>query len=101
MRSRRRFLQQSGLGLGSVALSCLLQDEAAAVETVPVSLAPRKAPLPAKARHVIHILPEALPVMWTPWIRSRLWRSTGTSRFPGSRASGFPVQVSQVWPERT
>ena len=55
MRSRRRFLQQSGLGLGSVALSCLLQDEAAARETGPVSLASRKAPLPAKARHVIHI----------------------------------------------
>lgn len=57
--SRREFLQRTGLGLGGLALSCLLQESGRAEETP--SLAARKPPLPSKARHVIHIFAGGAP----------------------------------------
>lgn len=110
MRSRRRFLQQSGLGLGSVALSCLLQDEAAAVETGPVSLAPRKAPLPAKARHVIHIFAGGAPSHLDTFDPKPALQKYRDQSLPGQSGVGFPspfqfpkcgrsgLEISEIFP---
>ncbi len=57
--SRRQFLQRGGLGLGGLALACLLGEDTHAADAA--SLAPRKPPLPAKARHVIHIFAGGAP----------------------------------------
>lgn len=55
---RRQFLGQLGVGLGSIALQSLLQDEgrAAPVRLDPANaMAPRRPPLPAKVRRVIYL----------------------------------------------
>jgi len=51
--SRRRFLGQMGTGLGSIALACLLAEEAAATDTNP--LAARPPHFPAKAKRIVQI----------------------------------------------
>ena len=53
---RRNFLGQMGTGLGSIALACLLAEEARADRQGVVNpLAPRKAMFPAKAKRVVQI----------------------------------------------
>jgi hypothetical protein len=55
--TRRDFLCRSGMGMGALALTGLLRDAglAGASESTANPLAPRPAPLPAKARRVIHL----------------------------------------------
>jgi hypothetical protein len=56
--SRREFLRRVGMGLGGVAMASLLQQElrGADIRIDPLHpLAARKAPLPCKAKRVIHI----------------------------------------------
>ncbi|MES2789645.1 MAG: DUF1501 domain-containing protein [Planctomycetota bacterium] len=62
LQTRRHFLQQSQLGLGAIALSALLGKDAAAaspsdtsLDSVINPLAPKAAPLPAKAKRVIYL----------------------------------------------
>ena len=57
--SRRQFLERSGLGFGALALGCLLRETTLAEENL--SLVPRKAPLPGKAKRVIHIFAGGAP----------------------------------------
>jgi hypothetical protein len=57
--TRREFLNRSGMGFGSLALFTMLS-ESGALETahasdVPSTLEPRMAPLPARAKRVIHL----------------------------------------------
>src|SRR5947199_313356 len=55
---RREFLGQMGTGLGSIALACLLADEAMAVPAArpaPGPLPPRSRQFPAKAKRVVQI----------------------------------------------
>jgi hypothetical protein len=64
--SRRDFLSRAGLGIGSLGLTALLNDlgwlEAAPSEAVVQSpLAPKRPPLPARAKRVIHIFCEGGP----------------------------------------
>ncbi len=62
--SRREFLRKCGMGLGATALAAMLQRElrAAPVSVDPLRpLAPRRPPLPAKAKHVIHIFANGGP----------------------------------------
>jgi hypothetical protein len=56
--SRRWFLQECGVGLGSIALTQLLAESARASED---ALAPRTPPLPAKAKHVIFLFMAGAP----------------------------------------
>ncbi len=57
--TRREFLSQSGLGIGSIALGALLAGEGYAGYTIPIDsarpMAERPAPLPARAKHVIYL----------------------------------------------
>jgi len=62
--SRREFLRKCGMGLGATAMAAMLQRElrAAPVAVDPLRpLAPRCPPLPAKAKHVIHIFANGGP----------------------------------------
>lgn len=55
--TRRRWLRDMGTGLGLVGLATILgQERASGGERTPVSpLAPKQPPLPARAKHVVHI----------------------------------------------
>ncbi len=55
--SRREFLHRSGLSVGALALTTLLSEESQAAST----LAPKRPPLPCKAKHVIHIFAGGAP----------------------------------------
>ncbi|MDB5337994.1 MAG: hypothetical protein JWN70_3613 [Planctomycetaceae bacterium] len=61
LQTRRHFLQQSQLGLGAIALSALMGNSASAakpdssIDSVINPLAPKAAPLPAKAKRVIYL----------------------------------------------
>ncbi len=55
--NRREFLQQLGMGLGSLALGTLLESPASAAD----GLTPKKPPLPCRAKHVIHIFAGGAP----------------------------------------
>jgi hypothetical protein len=62
--SRREFLRKCGMGLGATAMAAMLQRElrAAPVAVDPLRpLASRRPPLPAKAKHVIHIFANGGP----------------------------------------
>src|SRR5687767_13963331 len=55
-RTRRTFLAQGGLGLGSIALQSLMYHGAKAAVNLPENpLAPRKTPQAAKAKAVIYL----------------------------------------------
>jgi len=64
--SRRRFLRESTMGMGAVALAAL-QADAAAVFDAGDPLAPKLPPLPAKAKRVIHIFMNGGPSQVDTW----------------------------------
>src|SRR5262249_15023896 len=68
--TRRQFLQRAGMGFGLLGLATLLGKDfarsSASAEEI-ASLAPRKAPLPAKAKHVIHIFAQGAPSHVDTW----------------------------------
>lgn len=58
MLNRREFLARQGTGIGLLGLAAVLADSGAAVAAPQVSvnpLAPKSPPLPAKAKHIIHV----------------------------------------------
>jgi hypothetical protein len=59
--SRREFLSRTGLGIGGLALSAMFAAEAKAEGNGNAITAAKKAPLPAKAKHVIHIFASGAP----------------------------------------
>ena len=59
--SRRKFLQSSGLGIGWLAALDLFHQQAAAATATASPLAPRKPPLPATAKSVIHLFMQGGP----------------------------------------
>jgi len=68
--TRREWLQKTGMGMGALTLATMLESLGApqvmgAMTTSP--LAPKKAPLPAKAKHVIHIFAEGGPSHVDTW----------------------------------
>jgi len=75
--TRRQFLRRCGLGLGALGLATMLGDESARaaaaagaeLESNPAHhpLAPKPAPLPAKARHVVHIFAQGAPSQVDTW----------------------------------
>ena len=61
--TRKEFLKLTGMSLGALALGTLLTDTFAADAplVMPLNLLPRLPPLPAKAKHVIHIFAGGAP----------------------------------------
>lgn len=59
--TRRWFLQQCGVGLGAIALGTLFRSNGLAAPTIINPLAPKTAPLPAKAKRVIFLFMAGAP----------------------------------------
>jgi len=81
--SRREFLTKASMGVGGVALATILQELQAAEIN---GLAPRQAPLPHKAKSVIHIFASGAPSHldtfdWKPEMK----KHSGTSVDGGTR----------------
>ncbi len=86
--TRRQFLERSGLGLGGLALACLL-NETAGAEVAP-SLAPRKPPLPAKAKRIIHIFAGGAPSHLDTLDPKPELAKYRDQTLPGDSGIGFP-----------
>jgi len=61
--SRRDFLRQTGMSMGTIAFGTMVADYMVnpAHAEITATLKPRQAPLPAKAKHVIHIFAGGAP----------------------------------------
>ncbi len=112
--TRRQFLQRAGVGFGALSLAALLGENflastASGVESA-ASITPKAPPLPAKAKHVVHIFAQGAPShvdTWDP--KPSLARYEG-KEIPGSdgvaMASPFKferkgrsgIEVSEVFP---
>src|SRR5580692_6194142 len=69
--TRRQFLQRAGMGFGALSLATLFGNElfapsAHAVEAE-ATLLPKTPPLPAKAKHVVHIFAQGAPSHVDTW----------------------------------
>src|SRR5271165_3362947 len=69
--TRRQFLQRAGMGFGALSLASLFGPElfgstAHAMEVEP-SLLPKTPPLPAKAKHVVHVFAQGAPSHVDTW----------------------------------
>ena len=86
--TRRQFLNRFGLGLGALSLATLLGENALpAAESVAETispLSPRKAPLPAKARHVVHIFAQGAPSQVDTWDPKPALTQFNGKSIPGS-----------------
>ncbi len=114
--TRRDFLHRTGLGMGALSLATLLGPELlsrsayAGMESLN-PLAPKQPPLPAKAKHVIHIFAEGAPShvdTFDPKPELAKWVG---KELPGLRGTAFPspfkfakqgksgIEVSEVFPK--
>ncbi len=111
--TRRQFLHKAGMGMGLLGLAALLGEElshplARADEIA--TLAPRNPPLPAKARHVVHIFAQGAPSHVDTWDPKPALAEYDGKSIPGSdgvaMASPFKfskhgqsgIEVSEVFP---
>ncbi len=87
--TRRRFLAQSGLGFGSLALASMLQDEArAAAEANPLALRPSL--FAPKAKSVIWLFMTGAPSQVDTWDYKPELQKRHGQPLPGSDAkTGF------------
>ncbi len=103
--SRREFLRKCGMGLGATALAAMLQRElrAAPVTVDPLRpLAPRRPPLPAKAKHVIHIFANGGPSHVDTFDRKTALDKYHGQRLPGDyiateRKTGAAFRSPFTW----
>ncbi|HEV2394208.1 MAG TPA: DUF1501 domain-containing protein [Verrucomicrobiae bacterium] len=111
--TRRQFLQRAGMGFGMLGLAGLLGQElvsTAQAETV-ATLAPRDPPLPAKAKHVVHIFAQGAPSHVDTWDPKPALAQYDGQSIPGSdgvaMASPFKfekkgasgIEISEVFPK--
>src|SRR5260221_3443450 len=112
--TRRQFLQRTGMGLGLLGLATLLGEESfqssARAEEI-ATLAPRPAPLPAKAKHVVHVFAQGAPSHVDTWDPKPALAQYDGKTLPGmdgvAMASPFKfekkgksgIEVSEVFPK--
>jgi hypothetical protein len=113
--TRRQFLQRAGVGFGALSLAALLGENfftsnASAVESA-ASIAPKAPPLPAKAKHVVHIFAQGAPShvdTWDPkpslaqYDGKTIPESDGVamaSPFKFERKGKSGIEVSEVFPK--
>src|SRR5690349_20324294 len=71
--TRRQFLNRFGLGLGALGLATMMGDNFATADAVAPTLtaghplAPKRPPLPTKAKHVVHIFAQGAPSQVDTW----------------------------------
>src|ERR1700744_4353859 len=111
---RRQFLQRAGMGFGALSLAALFGNglftlPAGAMETEP-TLLPKTPPLPAKAKHVVHIFAQGAPSHVDTWDPKPSLNRLDGQEIPGMNgvAMGSPfkfspkgksgIEVSEVFP---
>lgn len=112
--SRRQFLQRVGMGFGMLGLATLLGEEllgsSARADEI-AGLSPRMPPLPAKAKHVVHIFAQGAPSHVDTWDPKPALAQYDGKEIPGmdgvAMASPFKftkrgtcgLEVSEVFPK--
>jgi hypothetical protein len=111
--SRRRLLQKAGMGMGSLSLAMLLSNamaSSARADAAVNPLAPKNPPLPAKAKHVIHIFAAGGPSHVDTWDYKPALAKYADQQLPGLGGLSFPspykfakkgksgLEVSDVFP---
>src|SRR3984893_14425864 len=113
--TRRQFLQRAGMGFGALSLAAIFGNElftstAHAMEAE-ATLLPKTPPLPAKAKHVVHIFAQGAPSHVDTWDPKPSLALYNGRAIPGSEgvamASPFKfakkgksgIEVSEVFPK--
>lgn len=112
--TRRQFLQRAGMGFGMLGLATLLGEEllgSSARADEAATLSPRMPPLPAKAKHVVHIFAQGAPSHVDTWDPKPALAQYDGKEIPGmegvAMASPFKftkrgtcgLEVSEVFPK--
>jgi len=113
--TRRQLLQRTGMGMGALSLAMMLgrnfYDASASAATVTNPLAPKKPPLAAKAKHVIHIFASGGPSHVDTWDPKPVLAKFADSALPGLNGLAYPspftfekkgksgIEVSELFPE--
>ncbi len=113
--TRRQFLQRAGMGFGALSLATLLGEDslapAARANEAVASLLPRNPPLPAKAKHVVHIFAQGAPSHVDTWDPKPSLAQYDGKPIPGSEGVAFAspfkfsphgksgIEVSEVFPK--
>ena len=113
--TRRQFLQRAGMGFGALSLAAMFGNDlfaplAHALEAEP-TLLPKMPPLPAKAKHVVHIFAQGAPSHVDTWDPKPMLSKMDGQEIPGLNgvAMGSPfkftpkgksgLEVSEVFPQ--
>jgi hypothetical protein len=111
--TRRQFLQRAGMGFGALSLAGLLGEglfSAANAMEAEANLLPKTPPLPAKAKHVVHIFAQGAPSHVDTWDYKPSLAKLDGKEIPGmdgvAMASPFKfskkgksgIEVSEVFP---
>src|SRR5580658_701890 len=113
--TRRQFLQRAGMGFGALSLAALFGNElfapSAQAMEAEATLLPKTPPLPAKAKHVVHIFAQGAPSHVDTWDPKPALAKLDGQQIPGMDgvAYGSPfkftprgksgIEVSEVFPE--
>ena len=113
--TRRQFLQRAGMGFGALSLAAMFGNElfapAANAMEAEATLLPKAPPLPAKAKHVVHIFAQGAPSHVDTWDPKPALSKMDGQEIPGQNgvAMGSPfkfekkgksgIEVSEVFPQ--
>jgi hypothetical protein len=112
--TRRQFLQRAGMGFGSLSLAALLGEglfSTAQAQEAEATLLPKTPPLPARAKHVVHIFAQGAPSHVDTWDYKPALAKLDGQAIPGmdgvAMASPFKfskqgksgIEVSEVFPQ--
>ena len=112
--TRRQFLQRAGMGFGALSLAALFGEglftmSAGAMEAE-ATLLPKTPPLPAKAKHVVHIFAQGAPSHVDTWDYKPALAKMDGQEIPGMDGVGYAspfkfekkgksgIEVSEVFP---
>jgi hypothetical protein len=113
--TRRQFLQRAGMGFGALSLASIFGSElfgpSAQAQVTDATLLPKTPPLPAKAKHVVHIFAQGAPSHVDTWDPKPSLSKMDGQQIPGMPgvAYGSPfkfskkgqsgIEVSEVFPQ--
>ena len=113
--TRRQFLQRAGMGFGALSLSALFGSELFAPSVhaleAEATLLPKMPPLPAKAKHVVHIFAQGAPSHVDTWDPKPKLAQYDGKEIPGMDGVGYAspfkfskkgksgIEVSEVFPQ--